>query len=86
MKPSYHNTSHPSTRSRATPKLVRTANKNMNNTNRSGSHVTQWEEKWAKDVFFGMNVLHESGGVLRVGDTVDVLRVASRTTAAKKMQ
>lgn len=48
--------------------------------------MTQWKEKWAKDVFFGMNVMHESRGVLRVGDSVDVLRVASKTTAAKKME
>ena len=50
---------------------------------RAGSHVTPWKEKWAKDVFFGMNVLHESNGVLRVGDQVDVLRVASDTSEKK---
>jgi len=49
--------------------------------NRAGSQVTQWEEKWAKEVFFGVNVQHESTGVLRVGDKVDVLRVASGTSA-----
>lgn len=52
---------------------------------RAGSHVTPWKEKWAKDVFFGMNVLHESVGVLRVGDEVDVLRVV-REASEKKTQ
>lgn len=50
---------------------------------RAGSHVTPWKKQWAKDVFFGMNVLHESLGVLRVGDEVDVLRVASKTSSKK---
>lgn len=45
---------------------------------RAGSHVTQWKESWAKEVFFGMNVLHERRGVLRVGDEVEVLRVAKK--------
>ncbi|CAN0561337.1 unnamed protein product [Ectocarpus sp. 12 AP-2014] len=39
--------------------------------------------KWSKDVFFGMNVLHESAGVLHVGDDVDVLRAASKASAKK---
>lgn len=46
---------------------------------RAGSQVTEWKESWAKCVFFGMNVLHERRGVLRVGDGVDVLRVAKKT-------
>ncbi|CAM9360316.1 unnamed protein product [Pylaiella littoralis] len=55
---------------------VRNEPRKTMDTFRAGSYVTQWKEKWAKDVFFGMNVLHESGGVLRVGDEADVLRVA----------
>lgn len=50
---------------------------------RAGSRVTPWKEKWAKEVFFGMNVLHESVGELRVGDEVDALRVASEASAKK---
>ncbi|CAM9439941.1 unnamed protein product [Scytosiphon promiscuus] len=50
---------------------------------RAGSHVAQWKEKWATDVFFGVNVLHESKGVLRVGDKVEVLRVARKADAKK---
>ncbi|CAM9131062.1 unnamed protein product [Laminaria digitata] len=46
---------------------------------RAGSQVAKWKESWAKAVFFGMNVLHERRGVLRVGDGVDVLRVAKKT-------
>lgn len=41
--------------------------------------MAKWKESWAKGVFFGMNVLHERRGVLRVGDGVDVLRVAKKT-------
>lgn len=45
---------------------------------RAGSQVMKWKESWAKSVFFGVNVLHERRGVLRVGDGVDVLRVAKK--------
>lgn len=40
--------------------------------------MAKWKDSWAKQVFFGMNVLHERRGVLRVGDGVDVLRVAKK--------
>ncbi|CAM9589741.1 unnamed protein product [Ectocarpus sp. 6 AP-2014] len=62
---------------------VRKEPKQTLDTFRTGSHVAPWNEKWSKDVFFGMNVLHESAGVLRVGDDVDVLRAASKESAKK---
>lgn len=45
---------------------------------RTGSQVAAWNESWAKRLYFGVNVLHEQRGVLRVGDGVDVLRVAKK--------
>lgn len=57
----------------------------LRNDGRAGSHVCQWEKSWAKDVFFGVNMLHERRGVLRVGDEVEVLRVAKNFARAIKM-
>ncbi|CAM9883266.1 unnamed protein product [Sphacelaria rigidula] len=45
---------------------------------RTGKQLGLWKQSWAKGLFFGMNVLHERKGVLRIGDEVQVLRVAKK--------
>lgn len=44
----------------------------------TGKQLGLWKQSWAKGLFFGMNVLHERKGVLRIGDEVQVLRVAKK--------
>lgn len=52
---------------------------------RTGAQLGLWKESWAQDLFFGMNVLHERNGVLRVGNEVEVLRVAKRGVTTEAM-
>ena len=56
---------------RVCPEILRTS---------TGAQVVQWNESWANKVFFGVNAEHERNGVLRVGDVVEVLRVAKPKT------